>query len=500
MGLFPRARGATPSEEPVAATTTEQLDDAPLASALLPEPEPEVNLEVMRAEGKRRKKKKAGEFAGTDDVAKKAKNKGKEKVSRENMLLGRLEKQGDNYKNDGETLVELAALYADKHSWAQAIHYYKLALRALPESRDAIVPGLANAYFEYEMYEEAQFLYQDAVKKPAHVRMPKVWYHLGVIYERQLKWEISEYCLRHSLTLLPPLCRDVEIHCRLATCSNRLGNTADAIQSYKAACTAAAKPEVGAQPWLTEPMVWFELALQYDATNEPKLAQRCYGKSLMDATKSESWQKLGKRYVEVKEGTRAVSALKKAVELDGENPLLWWSLAEAYCCLNDKEKCVDGVRKVGIKLEKLVGDVKRREDDMRKRAYSCARAHPHARSHPHAGNDVWFCLGLCCLGRRGLKPTGIPLLCYAMLCYAMLCYAMLCYAMLCYAMLCYAMLVAGRRKTSCRGPGEGCGHIDAAGERWAVKSRGATRASARRARTGRQRFVRLGAEAKRVGG
>lgn len=362
MGLFPRARGATPSEPNVVAT--EEADDA---GWLEPEPEPEVHIQAIRADGgKQRKKKKAGEYAGTGEVVKKGKNKGKDRVSREHMLLSRLEKQGDNYKNDGETLIELAALYADKHAWAQAIHYYKLSLRALPESREAIIPGLANAYFEYDLFEEAQFLYQDAVKKPAHVRMPKVWYHLGVIYERQQKWEIAEYCLRHSLTLLPPLRRDVEIHCRLATCSNRLGKSKDAIQSFKSACTAAANPEIGAQPWISEEMVWFELALQYDATSEPQLAKRCYGKSLMNATSAESWQALGKRYSEIKEGTRAVSALNKAVELDSENPLLWWSLAEAYCCLHEKEKCIDGIRKVGIKLEKLVADVKRREDEMRK--------------------------------------------------------------------------------------------------------------------------------------
>ena len=86
----------------------------------------------------------------------------------------------------------------------------------------------------------------------------------------------------------------------------------------------------------------------------------------MDATKSESWNSLGRKYIEVKEGTRAVAAFNKALQLDGENPLLWWSLAEGYCCLNDKEKCIDGVRKVGVKLEKLVGDVRRREDEMRK--------------------------------------------------------------------------------------------------------------------------------------
>ena len=226
MGLFPKARGATPQPE------------------LEPEPEPipdDVDVEELRRQGKKRPKKKAGQFAGTDDVAKKAKNKGKDKVSRENMLLGRLEKQGDNYKNDGDTLLELGALYEAKASWGPAIHFLKLALRARPDSREAIVPGLANAYFEHEMFEEAQFLYQDAVKKPAHVRSPRVWYHLGVIYERQLKWEIAEYCLRHSLTLLPPLEREVEIHCRLATCSNRLGHTADAITSYKTACQTSAK-------------------------------------------------------------------------------------------------------------------------------------------------------------------------------------------------------------------------------------------------------------------
>ena len=228
MGLFPKARGATPQPEPEPEPEPEQ------------EPDPDdVDVEELRQQGKKRPKKKAGQFAGAKEVASRNKKKGKDKVSRENMLLGRLEKQGEAYKQDGDTLLELAALYEERARWGQAIHYYKLALRASPDSREAIVPGLANAYFEHEMFEEAQFLYQDAVKKPAHVRSPRVWYHLGVIYERQLKWEIAEYCLRHSLTLLPPLERDVEIHCRLATCSNRLGHTAGAVASQKSACSSS---------------------------------------------------------------------------------------------------------------------------------------------------------------------------------------------------------------------------------------------------------------------
>ena len=114
-------------------------------------------------------------------------------------------------------------------------------------------------------------------------------------------------------------------------------------------------------------MVWFELGLQYDAISEAKLAHRCYTKSEMDPTAAETWQQLGRVYLDLKEGTRAVTAFNKAVELDPENPLMWWSLAEGYCVLNDKAQCVDGVRKVGVKLEKLVGDVQRREAELRSR-------------------------------------------------------------------------------------------------------------------------------------
>ena len=63
MGLFPRARGATPSEPNVVAT--EEADDA---GWLEPEPEPEVHIQAIRADGgKQRKKKKAGEYAGTGE-------------------------------------------------------------------------------------------------------------------------------------------------------------------------------------------------------------------------------------------------------------------------------------------------------------------------------------------------------------------------------------------------------------------------------------------------
>jgi tetratricopeptide (TPR) repeat protein len=269
MGLFPRVPSATPPAEPE------------------PEPEQEPGragdeetAESLRQEGGKRRRKKREKAAGplpqSGDGAAAARRKGKAKVSREHMLLSRLEKLGESYKDDGETLVELAMLYSDKGSWAPAIHYFKLALRALPSRREAIVPPLANAYFQSKLFEEAQFLYQDAVRKPEHVRTPAVWYHLGVIYERQEKFDIAEYCLRHCLTLLPPLGRDVEVHCRLAACANRLGRPTDAVACYKEACTAAAvspRSTESGRPWISEGFVWFEQGLMYDALEESKLAQ-----------------------------------------------------------------------------------------------------------------------------------------------------------------------------------------------------------------------------------
>ena len=80
--------------------------------------------------------------------------------------------------------------------------------------------------------------------------------------------------------------------------------------------------------------MWFELALMYDVLGEAKLAHRCYSKSGYDATDAVVWQNLGREYITLREGERAISAFEKALQIDPENPLLWWSLAEAYCCLN----------------------------------------------------------------------------------------------------------------------------------------------------------------------
>ena len=356
MGLFPNVRSATPHE-------------------LEPEPEPDPGLggneetaESLRQTGGKQKKTKKGQPSGGSQAGKAKKSK----VSREHMLLARLEKMGDAYKEDGDTLVELATLYSNKQSWAQAIHFYKLSLRALPERREAIVLPLANSYFQFELFEEAQFLYQDAVRKPEHVRNPVVWYHLGIVYERQEKYEIAEYCLRHSMTLLPPLGRDVEINCRLATCANQLERPTDAIQSYKSACTACRDAEERTssekiEQWISEEFVWFELALMYDVLEEAKLAQRCYSKSGYDASDATVWQKLGREYISLREGERAILAFEKALQIDPENPLLWWSMAEGYYAVGDKKRAVDGVQKIGFKLQKLITDTKRREEEMRAR-------------------------------------------------------------------------------------------------------------------------------------
>ena len=123
---------------------------------------------------------------------------------------------------------------------------------------------------------------------------------------------------------------------------------------------------------------------------EAKLAHRCYTKSEMDPTAAETWQQLGRVYLDLKEGTRAVTAFNKAVELDPENPLMWWSLAEGYCVLNDKAQCVAGVRKVGVKLEKLVGDVQRREAELRSRmTASEEKAKAVTSARPSAAAAAW---------------------------------------------------------------------------------------------------------------
>ena len=85
-----------------------------------PIPEQEVSAEELRQEGGRRRKKRRDKNTAIlhgKDASKR--NKGKPKVSREQMLLARLEKAGEAYRDDGETLAELAMLYADKKTWAQ---------------------------------------------------------------------------------------------------------------------------------------------------------------------------------------------------------------------------------------------------------------------------------------------------------------------------------------------------------------------------------------------
>ena len=346
MGLFPRVPSAEPGPGPEHEPEPEpDLGSEPQAGQLLGGDTDETRESLRQEGGKRRQKKMKDKKAGTLGLST-GKGSKKAKVSREHMLLARLEKLGEAYKEDGDTLVELAVLYAEKRSWAQAIHYYKLSLRALPDRREKIVPPLANAYFEFEHYEEAQFLYQDAVRKPEHVRNPVVWYHLGVIYEMQKKHEIAEYCLRHSMTLLPPLGRDVEIHCRLAMCANRLDRPTDAVQCYKAACTASVSTEeqrAEIMPWISEAFLWFEQALMYDALDEAKLAQRCYNRSGKDPTDALVWQALGREYISLREGNRACAAFEKALQIEPENPMLWWSMAEGQYALG---MCVVNVRSV----------------------------------------------------------------------------------------------------------------------------------------------------------
>ena len=134
-----------------------------------------LDMDSLRQEGGKRKKKakKAtlGGLGGAADIVKKG--KGKAKVNREHMLLTKLEQQGEAYKKDGPTLMDLADIYAGTESWGQAIHFYKLALRAMPEKRIQLLATLAKCYHEHELYEEAQ-LAVDETAILLHLPLPSV--------------------------------------------------------------------------------------------------------------------------------------------------------------------------------------------------------------------------------------------------------------------------------------------------------------------------------------
>lgn len=57
--------------------------------------------------------------------------------------------------------------------------------------------------------------------------------------------------------------------------------------------------------------------------------QRCYGKFGHDPTAAHDWQALGREYLGLGEGERAVAAMQRALELEPQNPLLWWSMVRA---------------------------------------------------------------------------------------------------------------------------------------------------------------------------
>ena len=119
------------------------------------------------------------------------------------------------------------------------------------------------------------------------MRNPRVWYHLGVIYQRQAKDDVAEYCLRHAMTLLPPLRRDVEIHWRVAMVCKEQGKHPEAVEALKAAIAVKESPEN--KPWLEERLLWFELAVQYELQHDAKLAERCFTKVRKTPSWPRSW-------------------------------------------------------------------------------------------------------------------------------------------------------------------------------------------------------------------
>lgn len=284
-------------------------------------------------------------------------------------------------------MLQIATILRNREQFPLAIEYYQTILDCDPKQGE-IWSALGHCYLMQDDLSRAYSAYRQALYHLKDPKDPKLWYGIGILYDRYGSHEHAEEAFMQCLRMDPNFEKVNEIYFRLGIIYKQQHKFAQSLELFRHILDNPPKP-------LTVLDIYFQIGHVYEQRKEYKLAKEAYERVLAetpnhakvlqqlgwlchqqsssftnqdlaiqyltksleaDDTDAQSWYLIGRCYVAQQKYNKAYEAYQQAVYRDGRNPTFWCSIGVLYYQINQYQDALDAYSRA-IRLNPYISEV-----------------------------------------------------------------------------------------------------------------------------------------------
>ncbi|KAF7728103.1 hypothetical protein EC973_006618 [Apophysomyces ossiformis] len=284
-------------------------------------------------------------------------------------------------------LSNIASLCRGREQFAKAVEYFKRIL-AIQENNGDTWSALGHCYLMMDNLQDAYHAYQQALYHLPNPKDPKLWYGIGILYDRYGSIEHAEEAFSAVMKMDPNFEKANEIYFRLGIIYKQQQKYDQSLQCFRYILHNPPRP-------LTEVDIWFQTGHVYEQQKEYEHAKEAYERVLAenpdhakvlqqlgwlyhqqnasfsnqamaiqyltqslkaDSNDAQSWYLLGRCYMAEQNYNKAYEAYQQAVYRDARNPTFWCSIGVLYYQINQYRDALDAYSRA-IRLNPYISEV-----------------------------------------------------------------------------------------------------------------------------------------------
>ncbi|CAG8438268.1 3697_t:CDS:10 [Scutellospora calospora] len=284
-------------------------------------------------------------------------------------------------------LSNIAALCRGREQFPKAVEYFQRILN-IDQANGEIWGALGHCYLMMDDLQKAYSAYQQALFHLPNPKEPKLWYGIGILYDRYGSLDHAEEAFSQVMMMEPKFEKANEIYFRLGIIYKQQQKYDQSLGCFKYILHNPPRP-------LTEVDIWFQIGHVYEQQKNFMSAKEAYERVLndnpnhakvlqqlgwlyhqqsasftnqdlaityltksleSDGTDAQSWYLLGRCYMAQQKYNKAYEAYQQAVYRDGRNPTFWCSIGVLYYQINQFRDALDAYSRA-IRLNPYISEV-----------------------------------------------------------------------------------------------------------------------------------------------
>ncbi|KAJ2836243.1 glucose repression mediator protein [Coemansia sp. 'formosensis'] len=286
-------------------------------------------------------------------------------------------------------LSQIANIYRGREDFEKAVEYFQRIVR-IDSTNGETWGAIGNCYLMLDEMPKAYNAYQQAIFHLPNPKEPKLWYGIGILYDRYGSYEHAEEAFNAVMNMDPDFDKANEIYFRLGIIHKCQGKYAQSLECFNRILREPPKP-------LTETDIWFQIGNVHELNSEFIPARDAYervlhenphhGKVLQqlgalyfrpntslsnieaavqlltraievdkDKTEAHTWYLLGRCYMVQRQYNKAYEAYQQAVYRDANNANYWCSIGVLYYQINQYRDALDAYSRA-IRISPYLSEV-----------------------------------------------------------------------------------------------------------------------------------------------